>query len=87
MRPPERGKGRPGREAALSEVEIHGRGIDLSRVRHGIRARQPIDSAPAALRRLRPADRARVLDRLAELRALEVLARQRGTLAAEAVSR
>ncbi|MBB5776224.1 hypothetical protein [Nonomuraea jabiensis] len=74
MPPEDNAEGRP-RARAASRVDING--LDATSVRH-THARRTVH----ALRGLRPADRARVLGRLAELRDLETLARQRGTLAA-----
>lgn len=82
---PENEEGRPSARAALRVGNQRDSDHDTLSVRHyadrprDLRTRQP---AHAALRTLRPADRARLLDRLAQLRDLERMARERGTMAA-----
>lgn len=84
MPPPDSDKGRPRREAALT-VENPGDGFDvasLPRPSDGGRPKLCRRSAAVALCTLRPADRRRLIERLADLEELARLARQRGTLAA-----
>jgi hypothetical protein len=74
MPPPDMERGRPRGERMAASKELHQGDGDSSTVRHSV------DTA-RRIRSLRPADRRRLIERLAELRDLERLARERGTLA------